>query len=144
MPYKTCVAGDAGDEVSSTYEGRHVSVLESNLIHVNQAADNLVNKGQPVLCTGVASLVGVSFHSALAATDWVTIDTEGVWYLSVTAAAAMIVGQHVWITNAGLLVDGNAAGNKSFGWVLQPHTGQGAALVIAVKVHGECPIVPTP
>ena len=36
-----------GEEVSSTFEGRHVSVLESSLVHVDNG-DGLVDKGQPV------------------------------------------------------------------------------------------------
>jgi len=39
---------DAGEEISSTYEGRHVTLLESELVHLDNG-DGLVNKGDPVL-----------------------------------------------------------------------------------------------
>jgi len=37
-----------GEEISSTYEGRHVTVLESDLIHPTHA-DDLVDKADPVV-----------------------------------------------------------------------------------------------
>ena len=64
---------DAGTEVSSTYEGRHLTVYEQELIHPYNGADGFVNKGDPVvLCdSGVQTTyglaVGVAFNSAAAA-----------------------------------------------------------------------------
>jgi hypothetical protein len=71
----------AGDECSSTYEGRHLSLEENLLTHPYHAADGLVDKGDPVLVGD--SIVGVAFKSALAATDYIAIDTEGIWFLNV-------------------------------------------------------------
>ena len=135
MPYK--MTASAGEEASSTYEGRHISILESLLTHVDPG-DGLVNKGQPVVCT---SLVGVALNSALAATDYIAIDTEGIWYLSVEAANAVAVGQHLFITNGGVVTDANLATSRNFGYALQAIDASGTK-VIAVKVHFEAPAVP--
>lgn len=70
----------AGEEGSSTYEGRHVSVVESELAHPYRAS-GFVNKGDPVIHG--ANIVGVAFDTAEAATDKIAIDTEGIWYLYV-------------------------------------------------------------
>lgn len=138
MPYK--INASAGDECSSTYEGRYITILESLLTHADPG-DGLVDKGQPVLCKDV---VGVAMNSALANTDYITIDTEGIWYLSVTATTAdIVVGEHLFITNAGLIGNVNAATSRNFGFALMgvtPHAPTTA--VIAVKVHAEAPVVP--
>ena len=74
---------DAGTEVSSTYEGRHLTVTEEELIHPYHA-DGFVNKGDPVvLCdAGVPGTygrgVGVAFTSGAATSDHIAIDTEGI------------------------------------------------------------------
>ena len=102
----------AGEESSSTYEGRHVTLEESYLIHP-LVADGFVNKGDPVLF-GVGSDwmngVGVAFNDAAAATDLIAIDTEGIWYLNVLgcvsdgtnngAARALGCGDPVYISKA--------------------------------------------
>lgn len=78
----------AGDEVSSTYEGRHITIEENLLIHPYHA-DGLVDKGDPVLIKGtdgLGDIVGVAFDSATAATDLIAIDTEGIWFLNVLGA----------------------------------------------------------
>jgi len=54
-----------GDEISSTYEGRHLSFVESDLTHPPHT-DGFVDKGDPV---NVGDIVGVAFKSAAAATD---------------------------------------------------------------------------
>jgi len=131
----------AGDECSSTIEGRHVTLLESDLVHPSHS-DGFVNKGDPVVAT---DLVGVALKSAAAATNLIPIDTEGIWYLSVTAQAASItIGQHLFITNAGLITSANAATSRNFGFALQAITYAQAptTAVIAVKVHSESPVVP--
>jgi hypothetical protein len=78
----------AGDEISSTYEGRHITIEENLLTHPYHA-DGLVDKGDPVLIKGTDGLgmiVGIAFTSAVAATDLIAIDTEGIWALNVMGA----------------------------------------------------------
>ncbi len=80
----------AGTEVSSTYEGRHLTVLESELIHPFNGT-TFVAKGEPVLLCRTAvpatygEAIGVAFNTATAATDFVAIDTEGIFNLTVYA-----------------------------------------------------------
>ncbi len=83
-----------GTEVASTYEGRHITVLESELMHPYHVADDLVNKGDPVIIVladaatphGVRGMaVGVALASATAITDYIAVDTEGIWNLNVNA-----------------------------------------------------------
>ena len=74
----------AGDQCSSTGEGRHITLEESYLTHPYHSADGLVDKGDPVLInTGEGQIVGVALESAVAATDLISIDTEGIWFLNV-------------------------------------------------------------
>jgi hypothetical protein len=125
----------AGEEVSSTFEGRHIEVLESDLVHPFHA-DGLVDKGDPV---ALFDGVGVAMRSAEAATDIITVDTEGVWRLSVTNTGVnnfgnITVGQVLFINAAGVITDDWVTAYAIFGYALQPITGVGT-MVIAVKVH---------
>lgn len=70
----------AGDELSSTYEGRMISIEEVYLTHPYHV-DGLVNKGDPVIIGD--TIVGVALNDASANTDYITIDTEGIWFLNV-------------------------------------------------------------
>ena len=75
----------AGDEISSTYEGRHLTFLESELFHPYHS-DGYVDKGDPVVAqTSTGYIVGVALASAAAATDYIAIDTEGIWVMTVYA-----------------------------------------------------------
>ncbi len=138
-PYYTAY-GRAGDEVSSTGEGRHVTIEESYLVHPTHA-DGLVDKGDPV---AFFDGVGVALNSATAATDHITIDTEGIWRLSVTNTGVntfgtVTVGQVLYINAAGVVYDEWSTSFAVFGYALEPiaDPGQGAPItqVIAVKVH---------
>lgn len=125
----------AGEEVSSSLEGRHILLLESDLVHPAHA-DGLVDKGDPV---AFWDGVGVALKSAQAATDKIPIDTEGIWRLEVENTGAtnwgtIVVGQVLFITAGGALVDDWTSGFAIFGLALQPITGLGS-MVIAVKVH---------
>lgn len=152
--------GTAGDEISSTYEGRHLTVLESELIHPNHA-DDLVDKGDPVIValTGAhphatyGRAVGVALASAVAATDLIAIDTEGIWmldcwgYTDGPVGSAIQPGDPLFIHDDSLnAVGANGLGDAliseirtvttqiPFGYALGTlvATGQGR---IAVKVH---------
>ncbi len=149
---------DAGTEVSSTYEGRHLTVREDELIHPYHA-DGFVDKGEPVvLCdagvpTTYGAAVGVVFKSGAAAADLIALDTEGIFNLTVYAEdddgnAAIEIGDPLYIRAGNLpgAADGDGTGDGEiskisaaawhvfFGYALGS-LGSGGTGVIAVKVH---------
>lgn len=146
----------AGDEVSSTYEGRHVTIEENLLIHPYHS-DGLVDKGDPVIVGNPAlgaCAVGVAFKSAVAATDLIAIDTEGIWFLSVLGkesdgtidghAHVLALGDPVYIAREAATVgapyilsgEDDPADFLPFGYVLGDVTGSlTVPTLVAVKVH---------
>jgi len=127
--------GHAGDEISSTHEGRHILVQEGYLIHPAHA-DGLVDKGDPV---AFFDGVGVALKSALAATDHIPIDTEGIWRLSVTNTGlnnfgTITVGQVLFIDPAGVVNDDWQTAFAIFGYALEAIDTERTE-AIAVKVH---------
>ncbi len=139
--YPVADALTVGDQISSTYEGRHITLLESDLVHPTHG-DAFVDKADPVVsATGKPDIVGVSFKSAAAATDRVPIDTEGIWNLDVVASndggnSAVAGGDVIYIntTTAVLSKISNQATQVVFGVALGIITG-GNTEAIAVKVH---------
>jgi len=144
----------AGDEISSTYEGRHVTLEESYLIHPYHAADALVDKGDPVLFGAGSDWpngVGVALNSADAATDLIAIDTEGIWFLSVLGcvsdgtndgnARALAAGDPVYIAKTTAQTNQLSGQDNPdewvpFGYLLGDVTASTTtATVVAVKVH---------
>lgn len=145
----------AGEQCSSTYEGRYLTFEESYLVHPYHA-DGLVDKGDPVY-VGDGGIVGVAMNSAAAATDFISIDTEGEWFLNVVGAVsdgtsdgiarALIPGEPISIEkytvgNAATLV-ARLSGQSDpshfipFGFVLGDVTAHvTTATLVAVKVHG--------
>ncbi|MBW2308513.1 MAG: DUF2190 family protein [Deltaproteobacteria bacterium] len=108
-------------------------LLESSLTHPTHA-DGFVDKGDPV---AVGDIVGVSLLSASGATDYVTVDTEGIWYLSVVGTddngdTAVAIGDDLFISSSGVLSPDSSG--TPFGVALGAVT-SGATAVIAVKVH---------
>ena len=154
MPVKYLSTGrTAGEECSSTYEGRHITIEESMLIHPYHA-DGFVDKGDPVLVNNGTSpcIVGVAFTSASAATDLIAIDTEGIWYLNVLGrvsdqtgdgiALALGAGDPVAImvtpASATTILTGESDYShfRPFGYVLGDVTAHVTnPTVVAVKVH---------
>lgn len=143
----------AGEEGSSTYEGRHLTFYESELTHPYHA-DGFVDKGDPVLVGN--NIVGVALSSAAASTDLIAIDTEGIWYLTVLgcvsdassdgialtlAAGDPIFFQRTPPTVAPLTVLSGQSDPYHFvpfGRVLGAVTGSTTSgTIVAVKVHGE-------
>jgi predicted RecA/RadA family phage recombinase len=118
----------AGEEISSTYEGRHVYVQEIVLIH---AGTGFVQKGQPV---AFWEGVGIALKTANSTSENVPIDTEGIWRVSVVAEAAIVIGQSVFINTSGVVTDNPANAMAVFGYSLQAIPAPATA-VIAVKVH---------
>lgn len=128
----------AGTEVSSTYEGRHITVLESELTHPSHT-DGFVDKGDPVILG--ADVVGVAFKSAAAATDLIAVDTEGIWVQDVNAAddggnVAVAAGDQLYIntTTCAISKIADASTNIPFGTALGA-VESGNTDTIAVKVH---------
>lgn len=135
----------AGEECSSTYEGRHVTVEESQLVHPTHS-DGFVDGGDPVIIG--ENIVGVAFTSAAAATDQIAIDTEGIWYLSVLGcvsdgtsdgiAHAGLPGDPVYINRStGVLsLQSDPYHFAPFGYLLGDVTSSTTAVtLVAVKVH---------
>ena len=153
----------AGEEVSSTYEGRHITVEESRLIHPFHA-DGFVDKGDPVIVCATAATsphatygraVGVALNSASAITDLIAIDTEGIWQMVAYAdddagTQAIAPGDALWISDDSTTTDASIASNGTgdaaiskirsnvtqvpFGYALGT-MGAGFTGTIAVKVH---------
>lgn len=150
---------NAGEEISSTYEGRYLTFLESELYHPYHS-DGYVDKGDPVVAqTTTGKIVGVAMASASAATDKITIDTEGIWALTVyadqdevwdkvTGGGAVVPGDQLFIdrVSTGAITAGvGACGiskrrdiskNIPFGYALGSIDNEGEG-VIAVKVHNQ-------
>lgn len=140
----------AGDELSSTNEGRYLSIEESLLTHPYHA-DGFVDKGDPVLLG--EDIVGVALASAAAATDYITIDTEGIFFLNVLGcvsdgtsdglALALAAGDPVFIQRTPgtdvYLLSGESDPNRfvPFGHLIGDVTAHvSTPTLVAVKVHG--------
>jgi hypothetical protein len=127
------------------------------MTHPYHSVDGFVDKGDPVLVGD--EIVGVAFDSALAASDYITIDTEGIFFLNVHgcisdgtvdgAAHTLVVGDPVYIKR----VPGTGAGSttilsgqsdpqnyRRFGYLLGNVAASLEATntptLVAVKVHG--------
>jgi len=127
----------AGKEISSTYEGRHITLYESLWTHPSHT-DGFVDAKDPVVC---GSIVGVALIDGAAATDQIAVDTEGIWALSVVATdqdgnSAIAVGDEIFINKTTAVLSKNYDLNVSahFGYALMS-ADSGATDVIAVKVH---------
>jgi hypothetical protein len=132
----------AGKEVSSTYEGRHVTFPESYLVHPSHT-DGLVDGKDPVLA---GNIVGVALKGAAANTDQIAIDTEGIWALTVVATdqlgnSAVAVGDEIYINRITAVLSKNSdlESNIPFGVALMSAS-SGVTDVIAVKVHNDVPV----
>lgn len=142
MPDQYLATGhSAGEECSSTYEGRHLNIEESLLTHPNHA-DGLVDGGDPVVIGGSdGEIVGVAFSDASAATDLIAIDTEGIWFLNVVGEndagnVAVDEGDLIYINTTTCVLSkiANWATQLPFGRALGEVT-SGNTEVCAVKVH---------
>lgn len=137
MPY-VMTSKVAGDEISSTYEGRHIECQESDLVHPSHT-DGLVNNGDPVLMG--ENVVGIAFSDASAASDVIAVDTEGIWALSVVATnqygnSAVARGDVLFINKTTAIISKNYDKNVSvrFGYALST-LNAGSTGIVAVKVH---------
>jgi len=155
---------DAGTEVSSSDEGRILSAREDELIHPKHA-DGFVDVRDPVIIcdagapTTYGVVVGVARISGVSASQFITVDTEGIFNLTVYGEdddgdRAIEFGDQLYI-RAGALPGvaeadgtGDAEISKISNSVVQVPFGvaygslvAGGAGVIAVKVHKEIILV---
>ncbi|OGO03994.1 MAG: hypothetical protein A2Y91_03445 [Chloroflexi bacterium RBG_13_54_8] len=129
----------AGEQISSHGEGRTVNIQEGYLQHPAHA-DGLVDKGDPV---AFFDGCGVAMKSALAATDIIPVDTEGIWKLNVentglNTFGTITVGQVLFIDAAGRVYDDWQTSYTIFGYALEAIDTVRTDL-IAVKVHWQWP-----
>ncbi len=127
-----------GDEISSTYEGRHVTLYGDNIEHGSQVS--YVTKGYGVW---FEAAVGMPFATQTAALGnlLMTMDTEGIWCVDVKGEndggdEAVAVGQALYInTTTGLVskIRDNST-QLPFGYALGI-VGSGSTERVAVKVH---------
>ena len=131
-----------GTEVSSTYEGRHITATAAELNHGNVLA--VVTKGYPVIFDIVAGAhgVGVAFNTEVAGTDLIAVDTEGIWNLSVVSSddagnSLVVAGDPLYINTTTAVISKirNNATQIPFGYALSQGNGDGLAHTCAVKVH---------
>lgn len=141
--YPIADAQNPGEEISSTYEGRHVTVLESDLIHPTHVG-GIVNKGDPVVF-GTTGLQGVGValggDDNTVAADLIAVDTEGIWNLDVDPTDDLgnsdVAGGdllYINVTNAVISKISNGATQIPFGIAYGIITAPGVE-AIAVKVH---------
>jgi len=137
MPIYNSTGQSTGKQCSSTYEGRHITLLGSKLKSKGTVATTGLAKGEPV--TFGDEGVGVALNSvaqALLATTYVAIDTEGIWWLSVVTSATMAPGDIVYIHLTTAVLSDTVTGGIKFGYVVDDvASGSGQAVLAPVKVH---------
>ncbi|GAG31959.1 unnamed protein product, partial [marine sediment metagenome] len=139
------------DEISSTYLGRHLTFYEAD---ITGHEGSFPTKGHQVVISDAApndhgDIVGVVLAieradgsigaAANSATDLISIDTEGIFYLSVSANVGegeVRHGEKLFINRSSALIsnDDNKSTNAHFGYALGGVTDTEVA-TIAVKVH---------
>ncbi len=150
--YQIADAKNPGDEISSTGEGRHLTLTESDLIHPTHAG-GIVNKGDPVFfgagATGDEVGVGIALGGGddTVAGDLIAVDTEGIWSLDVDPTddagnSNVAGGEQIFIskTTGVLSKISNVATHAPFGYALGIITAPGVE-AIAVKVHFDPPAI---
>lgn len=132
------VGSNENDEVSSTYEGRHLTVLASQITS-HMAGHALQQKGHPLVVG--EHIVGVAFNTEVLGTDLISFDSEGIWLLSVVGTDedgnnAVVAGDELYIhkTNGIISKNRNTVTHTVFGYALGGVTA-GNTAIISVKVH---------
>jgi len=118
----------AGTQVSES--GSVVTLIESSLIHPVHA-DNLVNKGDPVLLAN-EGVSGVALTDAATAGDYIAIGRYGIWNLSITNTVnvPMALGDVVYISpTAAALSDTPGTTGFPFGILLSAIATSNTAVV---------------
>jgi len=125
------------DEISSTYEGRHITVNESD---VTGHEHTYVTKGHPVVVG--EHIVGVALNTGTVADELIAIDTEGIWALNVYATdelgnVAVAPGDALYIhRTTGLISKNNNKDTHTLlGYALGTVPAGVTPYVIGVKLH---------
>ncbi len=136
--YPTADVCAIGDEISSTSEGRHITLYADNLEHGSGVS--YVTKGYPVF---FEEAVGIPFKTQDADTGniLIAVDTEGIWCVDVYGgndggAEVVVPGDSLYINTTTNLVSKirDNATQLPFGYALG-NVGSGSTERIAVKVH---------
>jgi len=137
--YPTADVCAIGDQISSTGEGRHVTLYPDDISHGSQVA--VVTKGYGIW---FEEAVGMPFVTQTAATNLISqgaIDTEGIWCVDVwgqndAGNCTVIPGEKLYINITTGLVSkiNNVVNQLPFGYALG-NVGSNATERIAVKVH---------
>ena len=126
----------SGEECSSTYEGRHITLIGTDFATVGTIASTGCVKGEP--CTFGDIGTGVVFNTvanASLATTYVAIDTGGIWWLDVVTSATMAPGDTVYIEETTGVLSDTAGTGRVFGYVVEDvASGTGTAVLACVKL----------
>jgi len=131
--------GEEGTEVSSTYEGRHITCMAEELL--TDSGSGVATKGHACVF-GLVGLqaVGVCLNSGTL-TALIAIDTEGIWNLPVygkddAGDRVLSPGEPVFIDVADGEISGerNNATQIPFGYLLT-EAASGVETISVVKVH---------
>ena len=136
--YSTSDVCAIGDQISSTGEGRHITLYADNLEHGTDLS--YVTKGRPVWWGEHA--VGMPFRTQASGENLLeAVDTEGIWCVDVLAdndggGSAVIPGQQLYInTTTGVVSKiSDGATQICLGYALG-NISSGNTERIAVKVH---------
>ena len=125
------------DQVSSTYEGRHLTFYETD---ITGKEGTYAEKGHPVVVG--EHIVGVAFMTGTVANELIAIDTEGIWNLMVYAKddegnVAVVGGDELFINKSTAEISKmrNPVTHTRFGYALGGVPSGATPYVIAVKVH---------
>lgn len=130
----------AGDRLYGPYVSRYLTFAESVFTHPAHD-DGFVDKGDPVVIgteTG-DGLAGIAEESAASASQEITIDTEGIFVLTVIAKkeagqdSAIAIGDRLYIHKSNCQISKNS-GYRQFGYALSTLTA-GETGLVSVRVH---------
>ncbi len=127
--------GTAGDRLQR--DGIVIRVLESNLIHVDSSSgsDGFVNKGDALLIGATGGLIGVAASDAASASDYVSVEEDGIFYFPITPATTIAYGAKVYIVNSTGVISAASGSATLFGYSLNEDTvSTPSTTVIAVRL----------
>ncbi len=124
---------NSGDQISSTYEGRHLTLEERSLTHPERDS-GLVVVGDPVVVGGI---VGRAFTSATSERDQIAIDTEGIWAFNVILLGGGEIGDSIFINENTAVLSNDDADGVFFGYLLASYdtVPYDEPQLVPVKIH---------